>query len=168
MSNKASPKVWCDSVGCMLTHSLLLGTQQRASQTTWCLNVPHSVNGVTAADSASAPASSLHHLRAEQRQDRNTHTQALLVSALPHYGTPGGINRATHWCPCARHLVMCANADTDAKLCQAVSYQLGATGRFVKAYFCDITKCFFSFFFSLSYRVTPTTDLCILYRLCHV
>lgn len=149
MNNKTSPKVWSDSVWCLLTHSLLPVCHsnnmmlKRAAQ---C----HSIT----ADSASL---SLHHLRAAQRQYRNT--QPSLFQPRHITARLETTNRAT-LVPCARPLMMSGNTPNPARPMQSRAMLWGATGRFYCNVLCTVTKCF-----SLSYRVTPSTDLCILFLL---
>lgn len=118
-------------------------------------------HSVTADSALLCSCISLHHFRAAQRQDKE-HT-ALLVSASLHYGTPQGTNGATS-APYARRLMMSGNMPSPARLMRSRARRClvpaGGYRTIRRGLLWAVTKCF-----SVSYRVTPTTDLCILFLL---
>lgn len=71
-------------------------------------------------------------------------------------------DKQNHVVPCASHLVMSGNTPSPARPMQTHARRClvpaGGYWTIRHGLFCAVTKCF-----SLSYRVTPTTDLCVLF-----
>lgn len=157
--NKRWRKVWSGSVRSILPHSVLKGTQQRAIQTTWCLNVLHTVTA-SLADSA---ASTSPYITSEQHGDSTGTHSPPCSKPRQCYGAPRGTNRGTSrpapvtsWCLGTRPALpgRCRAVPGD------VPVPAGGYRTIRHGLLCAVTKCF-----SLPYRVTPTTDLCVLFLL---
>lgn len=144
----------------LLTQSLFQGTQQRAIQTTWCLNVLHAVTASLLTLPLSAPASA--YITSEQHRDRTgTHSPPCFSRATLRHAWR---DKQSHIVPCARHLVMSGNTPSPARTMQSRARRClvpaGGYRTILHGLLCAVTKCF-----SPSYRVTPTTDLCVLFLL---